>query len=90
MIRKHILIKGRVQGVNFRYNIQRRANALSITGWVKNLANGDVEVVMEGEEDKVNELIDFCKHGPTYAHVSDIEINEEKFVGEFNGFEIRF
>tara|TARA_Y100000310_G_scaffold218876_1_gene220197 strand:- start:241 stop:513 length:273 start_codon:yes stop_codon:yes gene_type:complete len=90
MIRRHIFIKGNVQGVNFRYNTEKRANKLGLTGWGKNLPNGNVEIVVEGEEDKVNELIEFCKHGPTYARVYDIEIIEEKYKGEFGGFEIKY
>ena len=90
MMRKHLVIKGRVQGVCFRDHTREKANELGLTGFVKNLASGDVEVVVEGEEDKINELIEFCKCGPSSARVDDVKILDEDYQGEFSGFEVRF
>jgi len=88
-VRAHLLIFGRVQGVSFRYYIQDIAQSLRIKGWVKNCWDGKVEVVMEGEEDKVKELIDWCYHGPGSAIVEKVDIKWEKYRGEFSTFGIR-
>ena len=88
-VRAHLLIFGRVQGVSFRYYIQDIAQSLRIKGWVKNCWDGKVEVVMEGEEDKVKELIDWCYHGPESAVVEKIDIKWAEYRGEFNSFSIR-
>jgi len=88
-VRAHLLISGSVQGVSFRYYIQDIAQSLRIKGWVKNCWDGKVEVVMEGEEDKVKELIDWCYHGPGSAIVEKVDIKWEKYRGEFSTFGIR-
>jgi len=78
-----------VQGVFFRANIEELASKLGITGWVMNTNEG-VEVVAEGDEQALKQLIDYCNHGPSAAHVDDIEIKHEKATGEFSSFEIRY
>ena len=88
-VRAHLLISGRVQGVCFRYYTQDIAQNLEIKGWVKNCWDGKVEVLMEGEEDKVKELIDWCCKGPGSAVVEKVDIEWEKYRGEFNSFGIR-
>ena len=88
-VRVHLLIFGRVQGVCFRYYTQDIAQSLGINGWVKNCWDGKVEVLMEGEEDKLKELIDWCYGGPRSAVVEKIDIKWEKYKGEFNSFSIR-
>ncbi|MBA7557957.1 Acylphosphatase [subsurface metagenome] len=88
-VRAHLLISGRVQGVCFRYYTQDIAQNLEIKGWVKNCWNGKVEVLMEGEEDKVKELIDWCCQGPGSAIVEKVGIEWEKYRGEFSTFGIR-
>ncbi len=88
--RKRILAFGRVQGVLFRYNISKVANSLELKGFVRNLDDGSVEVLAEGEEDKLNKLIDFCRKGLMFARVERIEVNEEKVKDEFERFEIRY
>ncbi len=88
-VRAHLLIFGRVQGVAFRYYTQDIAQSLGINGWVKNCWDGKVEVLMEGEEDKVKELIDWCYRGPSSAVVEKIDIKCEEYRGEFNSFSIR-
>ena len=88
-VRAHLLIFGRVQGVCFRYYAQDIAQSLEIKGWVRNCWDGKVEVLMEGEEDKVKELIDWCYQGPGSAIVEKVDIEWEKYRGEFNSFGIR-
>ncbi|HIC96392.1 TPA: acylphosphatase [Candidatus Bipolaricaulota bacterium] len=88
--RVHLFISGRVQGVFFRANTCDQASRLSLTGWVRNLPDGRVEVVVEGEEAKVKELIDWCHRGPPGAQVRGVEVHWEDYRGEFSGFEIRY
>lgn len=87
--RAHILISGRVQGVAFRYYTQDVAQNLEIKGWVKNCWDGKVEIVIEGEEDRVNELINWCYQGPRSAIVEKVEVEWEEFKDEFNSFGIK-
>ncbi len=89
-IRVHIFVKGRVQGVFFRQSTKEKAQALGVFGWVKNLPDGRVEAVFEGEREKVEELVEWAKKGPIIANVEDIEIRQEQYQGEFNNFEIKF
>ncbi|MEA2022030.1 MAG: acylphosphatase [Candidatus Caldatribacteriota bacterium] len=88
-IRAHLLISGRVQGVAFRYYTINNAQNLKIKGWVRNCWDGKVEIVMEGEEEKLKELIDWCYRGPSRAIVEKVDIKWEKFRGEFTTFSIR-
>ncbi len=90
MKRVHIIISGRVQGVFFRFNTRDLANNLGLTGYVKNLYNGDVEVVAEGNEEKLNRLIEFCKKGPESASVTNTKIKYGKAANEFSDFEVRY
>lgn len=80
---------GRVQGVSFRYNTMMRANEIGVTGWVRNLSNGTVEVVAEGTQEQMGDLIIFLNTGPTGARVSRVETEWLKASGEFEGFSIR-
>ena len=88
-VRAHLLISGRVQGVAFRYYTINNAQNLRIKGWVRNCWDGKVEIVMEGEEEKVKELIDWCYRGPSSAIVEKVDIKWKKFRGEFTAFGIR-
>lgn len=88
-VRAHLLISGRVQGVAFRYYAQDIAQGLKLKGWVRNCWDGKVEVVMEGEKERVKELIDWCFRGPRSAIVEKVELSWEKYTGEFNSFSIR-
>jgi len=89
MRRAHIMIKGYVQGVFFRARTEERAKQLGLTGWVRNIPEG-VEAVFEGADDKVKEMLEFCKHGPRGARVTSIEVKEEKYRGEFDSFTIAY
>ena len=88
-VRAHLLISGRVQGVAFRYYAQDIAQNLRVKGWVRNCWDGKVEIVAEGEEEKVNKLISWCYQGPGSAIVVKVDIEWEKYRGEFNSFGIR-
>ena len=88
-IRVHVYISGRVQGVGYRYSTAHKANSLGITGWVRNTHDGKVEAIFEGDENAVEEMIVWCKKGPSMSMVTDIEIFRKPFEGEFNNFSIR-
>ena len=84
----HLIVSGRVQGVFFRANVKDKALQLGLKGYAKNLENGDVEVVAQGNEEKINELIDFIKKGPGIASVKGIRVNHKE-PENFKSFEIR-
>jgi len=86
--RAHVFVSGRVQGVSFRWYTQRQAQELDLTGWVRNLWDGRVEAIFEGDKKAVKDAVAWCHHGPPSAHVEDIEINYETPQGEFKGFRI--
>jgi len=88
MKRIHILITGKVQGISFRYYTKKKAEELQIKGWVKNLPNGDVEIVVEGNNSNITSFMDWCKTGPSLANVKNIAINEEQPTNEFSTFSI--
>jgi acylphosphatase len=88
--RAHVVIHGRVQGVFFRAYTADEANALGVKGWVRNLPNGSVEAVFEGEEKAVQEMIAWCRHGPPHAHVTRVDVEQESYRGEFHGFKIEY
>jgi acylphosphatase len=88
MIRRHIVVRGFVQGVFFRDSVRRLASSLGVSGWVRNTGDGAVEAVFEGEPDAVDRLVDFCRRGPRGAEVGDVELNEETVEG-LSGFSIR-
>jgi acylphosphatase len=83
-----MLVRGRVQGVFFRASTQREAKRLGLTGWVKNRPDGGVEIVAEGEEDGLKELIAWAQRGPTAARVERVEMRWRGFVGDFFDFRI--
>ena len=87
-IRVHLFISGRVQGVFFRHNMRREALKLGVTGWVRNLPDGRVEAVIEGEEEKVEKLVEWAHRGPPLARVDEVKIIREDYKGEFETFEI--
>jgi acylphosphatase len=89
-IRVRLNIQGRVQGVWFRDSTRRQAVRLGVTGWVKNKADGSVEVLAEGPEEKVADLIQWCHHGPPYARVTRVDETPEEWTGEFISFDIIF
>ncbi|MCX7982404.1 MAG: acylphosphatase [Syntrophales bacterium] len=88
--RYHVLISGRVQGVFFRAETQRVAEKLGIKGWVRNTKDGKVEAVFEGEEEKLEEMLTWCRRGPSLARVTEVEVKEEPFSGTFDDFRITY
>jgi acylphosphatase len=69
----HLIIKGKVQGVYYRQSTKQKAEELGIFGYVKNLVSGDVEIMAQGEEEKLNSLLDWCRRGPQMAKVTNIK-----------------
>lgn len=88
-IRVSVVVHGLVQGVSFRHYTFRRALELGVTGWVRNLPDGSVEGLFEGEASAVNALVDWCHHGPPSAQVDRVDLREEVYIGEFDDFSIR-
>lgn len=89
MKRVHIIISGYVQGVCFRYFTKIKARNLRLKGFVRNVPNGDVEVIAEGNEKELDELIEFCRKGPALSCVANLKIEYEEFKGEFNDFTVK-
>ncbi len=86
----HMLISGRVQGVSFRFNVKWRARKLGLVGFIKNLEDGRVEVVAEGDDKRLSEMVDYCKKGPVLARVDDIKIEYKMPTNKFDAFRIFF
>lgn len=89
MIRANIIVEGRVQGVGYRANTRRMANQLNLKGWVRNLRDGRVEIMVEGEEEMVERLIQWCHRGPTSAYVNKVITEKSEPQREFNRFTIK-
>lgn len=88
--RAHVFVSGRVQGVYYRASTRDAAREKSVTGWVRNLDDGRVEAVFEGEEDAVEAMVDWCHKGSRRAEVEDVEVEWGEPTNEFDGFEIRY
>ena len=86
--RIRIIVTGKVQGVFFRQALKVMAKKNDIFGWVKNLTDGRVEAVLEGDEEKISRLVKWSHGGPANARVEDVEIHNEKFSGEFSKFDV--
>lgn len=89
-IRAHVRISGRVQGVFYRSTTRDRAEQLGLTGWVRNTSDGKVEAIFEGEETAIKDMIVWCHKGPGFADVSDVTVEYQKFLGEFEEFCITY
>ena len=90
MRRVKIVVFGKVQQVFFRKYVEDLAISLDITGYVKNLDDGSVEVIAEGEDSDIEELIKFCNSGPNGSEVTKVEVKDEEYVGKFEDFSIRY
>lgn len=88
MIRRHVIVHGRVQGVFFRDSCRREADILGVRGWVANRPDGSVEAVFEGDAGAVDEIVDWCRQGPEQAGVSRVDVESEEAEG-IAGFEVR-
>jgi acylphosphatase len=80
-IRRHLTVTGNVQGVFFRDSVRREAEKRGVAGWARNCPDGNVEVVLEGDESDVLSLIDFCRNNPGHARVEDVIVKEEEPSG---------
>ena len=88
--RAHIFVSGRVQGVFFRSHTAEKAGELGLTGWVRNLKDGRVEAIFEGEKEKIEKIIEWVKKGPPFSRVENFEILWEDFKREFENFKIKY
>ncbi|MEU8995893.1 acylphosphatase [Streptomyces caniferus] len=88
MIRRRVVVSGDVQGVFFRDTCRRMAEKHGVAGWVRNLPDGAVEAVFEGEPERVQQLVDWAGEGPPMATVNSVSVHEEEPEGT-RGFEIR-
>lgn len=89
MVRAHIFVRGRVQGVFFRYNIRKVARKYGVRGFVRNLPDGQtVEAVLEGPEEEVKRVIEWARVGPPGARVDEVEVKWEEYKGEYEDFEV--
>ena len=86
--RARVVVRGRVQGVAFRASTRQRARSLGLAGWVRNNADGTVEAVFEGPEERVRSMVEWCRRGPAGAQVDDVETTDEEPAGEI-GFRVR-
>jgi len=84
------IVRGRVQGVGFRYSARSQAQRLGITGWVKNRADGAVEVYAEGSREDLAAFEEWLREGPPYAHVTGIEVRRPVPVGSYTRFSVEF
>lgn len=83
-----MVIAGRVQGVFFRGELRRRAQSLGVSGCVRNVPDGTVEAILEGDEEPVETLVGWCRRGPSGARVDDVRVEGEEPRGE-QGFSVR-
>ena len=88
-VRAYIIVSGKVQGVYFREKTREKSKELGVSGWVRNLSDGRLEAVFEGEKDKVEEMVEWARKGPFWAKVNGLEVSREEYKGEFSNFEIR-
>ena len=86
--RAHIFVSGRVQGVFFRSHTEKWASSLGLTGWVRNVEDGRVETLVEGDKEKIESLIGKLNQGPPQAMVRDLDVSWDEFKGEFDDFQI--
>jgi acylphosphatase len=86
--RAHVVVTGRVQGVFFRAETASKARRYNVKGWVRNLSDGRVEAMFEGEKENVEKMIAYCREGPPAAYVTNVDLKWEDFKGEFNEFRV--
>ena len=83
----HLLVKGEVQGVFFRATAKKIADKLNLTGWIKNTNDGDVEAIATGDQQQLDEFINWCRKGPERAEVEEVIVTQEKETS-FDDFEV--
>jgi len=88
VMRMRVRVRGRVQGVFFRAEARARAESLGLAGWIRNLPDGRVEAVFEGEDERVESMVEWCRRGPRGARVDDVDVTWTEVQNE-DGFSIR-
>lgn len=86
--RAHVFVSGHVQGVSFRDATRSQAEQLGLSGWVRNTQDGQVEAVFEGDPDTVQQMVEWCKSGPSSADVEDLSVDNEQ-PENLSSFEVR-
>jgi acylphosphatase len=86
----YAIVRGQVQGVNFRYATQALARRLGLDGWVRNRPDGSVEVLAEGPHSALTQMLEFLHHGPAGARVSDVQPVWRAATRSFSQFEVRW
>jgi acylphosphatase len=87
-VRVHVLIEGRVQGVFFRASTRDEARARGLSGWARNLPDGRVEALFEGDKRVVEDMLTWCHKGPAYAYVDRLEVEWRPYQGDLTDFRI--
>jgi acylphosphatase len=85
--RAKVIVHGAVQGVFFRVEARDRARSLGLAGWVRNVPDGTVEAVFEGDDERVESIVEWCRRGPAGARVEEVEVDWSESEGE-EGFSI--
>jgi acylphosphatase len=88
-VRAHAIISGRVQGVGFRYDMQWAAQGIGVHGWVRNRRDGSVEALIEGDKERVERMLEWCRRGSALSRVAAVDVTWENYTGEFSAFAIR-
>ena len=88
--RVHVVIEGRVQGVCFRAATKDEARARGLAGWVRNLPDGRVEALFEGEKRMVENMLAWCHKGPPYAYVARVEVEWQPYQGDLTDFRVGY
>ena len=88
MRRVRVVISGDVHNVGFRSWAKHKAEFFGVKGWVKNSADGTVEAVFEGEDYRIDDMLDSCRRGPPGSYVEDVKVEDESFEDEFRNFSI--
>jgi len=88
--RVHLLVSGKVQGVFFRQALKVVAKKNNVLGWVRNLKDGHVEAILEGDNKSINSVVEWTRIGPANSRVDDIEVSNEEFKNEFTTFDVLY
>lgn len=89
MLQAHVYVAGFVQGVGFRAYVRSKARKIGVTGWVRNLSDGRVEAILQGDKKKIHQVLRFCNRGPFFARVNDVVVDWEEQTEEFLEFKKR-
>jgi acylphosphatase len=89
-VRARVIIEGRVQGVFFRHHTEETALRLGVKGLVKNRRDGSVEAIFEGDQERVDQIIQWCHRGPSEARVKNVRVTWEDYAGEFEDFYVTY